>query len=95
MRAQASKKKAGGRGGAQPGRSPFANGSNTRRNINLFIVIVVVEEVVVVVVVEEGIVIRTWVEPGLNLGSNLGSNPLLLLLFLLLLLILLLLLLLL
>ena len=61
--------RAGGWGRRSP--PPFANGSNTSRNINVFIVIVVAEEEVVVVVEEEGIVIRTWVEPGLNLGSNL------------------------
>ena len=71
--------------GVEAGRSPpLANGTNTGRNINLFRVIIVAEEVVVVavvvvvviivvvVVVVEGIVIRTWVEPGLNLGLNLG-----------------------
>ena len=83
------KKKAGGRGGAQliprgglrgAEPPPFANGSYASRNTNLFIVIVVAEEEVVVVVVAvvvvevEGIVIRTWVEPALNLGSNPGSN---------------------
>ena len=63
------------RGGGWTEPLPFANGSNTSRNTNLFIVIAVAEEevvaevaavVVVVVVVVVGVVegiIRTWVEP--------------------------------